>query len=119
MQWPRLIVALVVTGVAGILNGSFGPIVRHWVNIADQAARHAVGSLTGAAVTGLVGILTFGFVAFRVFHNEIDMKTLAGAAALPATVTLIPGALGTIAVTLVGIIPWALTGLLTYAFGGH
>lgn len=117
MEWPRVVVALVVTGTTGILNGSVGPYIHRWVTEADQYAGQWINQLTGAALTGLLALVVFAFTAFRVWRNRIDTRTLVAAGLVPATVTMIPGTLGTIAVTVVGVVPWLVAAVLSWSFG--
>ncbi len=117
MQWPRLVVGLVITGVAGILNTTIGPTIRDGVNTADDHLGQFIGEWTGTTVTGLIGAIVLGTVAFWVWRNQIDLRTVGVAALVPPTITLIPGALGTAATTVVGVVPWALGAVLSFAFG--
>lgn len=117
MAWPRLVVALTMTGTAGLLNGTLGPTIRDAVNSADTAIGSVLGKFTGTAITGLFGILVIGILAFRVWRNVVDMRTLAAAAFAPPTVALIPGMLGSVATTLVGVVPWGIATVFGFAFG--
>ncbi len=117
MAWPRVVVALVLTGVAGILNGSFGPAIHRAVTTADGKASQVIGQFTGTAVTGLLAIVAFAALAFWVWRDHIDTRTLAVAAVVPATVTMIPGAFGTVATAVVGFVPLVVSAVLRFAFG--
>lgn len=117
MVWPRVVAALVLTGVAGILNSTIGPAVRIGVGALDAQLGMFIGRWTGTAVMGVIGVVVFVIAAFRIVRRDIDMRTLAVTAAVPATVTLIPGMLGTIAVTVVGIVPWVAARILAFMFG--
>lgn len=117
MAWPRAVVALTLTGSAGLLSSTLGPTIRDAVGRADAAIGSILGRFTGLAVTGLLGILVVGFLALRVLRNVIDSRTIAAAAATPPVVALIPGVAGSIATTVVGIVPWLVTAVFSLAFG--
>jgi hypothetical protein len=117
MVWPRVVVALTLTGSAGILNSTVGPYVRTWVNRADAFLGQFIGQWTGTVVTGLLGLVLFTVAGFWVAQKKVDLRTLAVTAAVPPTVTLIPGTLGTVAVALVGFVPWLVAQGVAIAFG--
>lgn len=116
-QWPRLIVALVMTGSAGLLSSTIGGWAQRSVTSLDRRFSSFVGQWTGAAVTGLLSLVLLAVLGFWVWHRRIDVKTIGVAAAVPMTVTLIPGPLGTFAVAVVSVIPWALGGAVAWLFG--
>lgn len=117
MQWPRVTAALVLTGVAGILNSTIGPTVRDGINNADSYLGQFVGRWTGTAVTGIIGLVVLAVAAFWIYQGRIDIRTLGVTAAVPPTITLIPGTLGTIAVTAVGVVPWLVAGVIGWLCG--
>jgi hypothetical protein len=118
MQWPRLVVALTLTAAAGILHSTIGGYVHHGAGKVDHWAAQGIGKWTGTYITGLVGAVVLALVAFRIYHDVINGKTLALVSTVPATVTLIPGLAGTIATTVVGIVPWILSGIVSLLFFG-
>lgn len=117
MQWPRVTAALVLTGVAGILNSTVGPTARNAINTADSYLGQFIGRWTGTAVTGVIGLVVLSVAGFWIYQRRIDIRTLGVVAAVPPTITLIPGTLGTIAVTVVGIVPWMAAGIIGWLFG--
>jgi hypothetical protein len=116
-QWPRLIVALVLTGAAGLLSSSIAGWVQGSVTRLDAKASGFIGSWTGATVTGVLSLVLVACLAFWVWQGQIDMKTVGVAAAVPLTVTLIPGPLGAFAVGAVSIVPAVLGGIIAWLFG--
>jgi hypothetical protein len=104
-QWPRLIVALVLTGSAGLLSSTIGGWAQRSVTSVDHRVGSFIGQWTGAAVTGLLSLVLLAVLGFWVWHRQIDLKTIGVAAAVPMTVSLIPGPLGTFAVAAVSIDP--------------
>lgn len=116
-QWPRLIVALVITGVAGLLTSTIGSWMHASVTRLDRRASAFVGQWTGAAVSGILAVVLLGFLAFWIWHNQVDAKTIGVAAAVPVTVTLIPGPLGAFAVAAVSVVPAVLGGVVAWLFG--
>ncbi len=117
MAWPRVVVALTLTGSAGVLNSTLGPKIRQGVNRLDALAAQFIGDWTGTVITGLLGVVLFTVAAFWVWQKKIDFRTLAVVAAVPPTVTMIPGAFGTVAVTLVGLVPWLVSWAILKLFG--
>jgi hypothetical protein len=102
MQWPRVVAGLTLTSVAGLLNGTIGPVISGWVTRADQLVGSVIGRFTGVAVTGVLAVAVCAFLAFRVWQNNIDFKTLTAAGLAPATAVLIPGTVGAVFVAVVG-----------------
>jgi hypothetical protein len=116
-QWPRLIVALVMTGSAGLLSSTIGVWAQHSVSNIDGRIGSFIGQWTGATVTGLLSLILLAVLGFWVWHGRIDTKTVGVAAAVPMTVALIPGPLGTFAVAAVTIVPSVLGGVIAWLFG--
>jgi hypothetical protein len=116
-QWPRLIVALVLTGSAGLLSSSVGGWIQRSVTGVDSRIGSFIGQWTGATVTGLLSLILLAVLGFWVWHGRIDTKTVGVAAAVPMTVALIPGPLGTFAVAAVAIVPSVLGGVIAWLFG--
>lgn len=116
-QWPRLIVALVLTGSAGLVSSTVGGWAQRSITRVDGRIGSFVGQWTGAAVTGLLSVILLGVLAFWVWHGQVDTKTVGVAAAVPMTVSLIPGPLGTFAVAAVSIVPSVLGGVIAWLFG--
>lgn len=116
-QWPRLIVALVLTGSAGLMTSTVGTWAQRSVTSIDARAGSMVGQWTGATVTGLLSLVLLGFLGFWVWQGQIDTKTVATAALVPMTISLIPGAVGSLAVSVVSIVPSVLGGVVAWAFG--
>jgi hypothetical protein len=116
-HWPKLTVALVLTGATGLLNATIGSTIHRAINNADAASAKFVGGLTGVVVTGVLSATLFGYLLFRLKHKQFDKRTYTVTALVPATVTLIPGTVGTIATTVVGIVPAFVAGIVGWAFG--
>lgn len=116
-QWPRLIVALVLTGSAGLLSSTIGGWVQRSVTSVDAKASGLVGQWTGVAVTGLLSLALLGFLGFWVYRGQIDAKTVAAAAVAPAAVVLIPGAVGSVLLTLLALVPSVLGAVIAFLFG--
>lgn len=117
MQWPRVTAALVLTGSAGLLNSTIGGMIHNGVTNVDSKLGRAIGSWTGVVVTGLIGMIVIAVAGFWIYQRRIDMRTLAVTAAVPPTVTLIPGTFGTAAVTIVGLVPSMIAWAVTFMFG--
>src|SRR5689334_6324075 len=117
MHWPRVVVALVLTGMTGLLNTSVGRWLHDGATRLDTTAAHVVGRWTGVVVTGLAAIAVLAAAAFWVWHRHINMRTLGAVAAVPLTITLIPGTVGAVAIACVSIVPTVIAGLVSAAFG--
>lgn len=118
MRWPRLAVALVLTGSAGLVNGTIGGALHRAATAVDGWIGSAIGKLTGTAVTGLLALAIIASVAFWVHNKRIDNKTLAGAAMVPLVSSLVPGTAGVIVMTATGAVPAILGGLVSWLFLG-
>jgi hypothetical protein len=116
-QWPRLIVALVLTGTTGLLSSSIAGWVQGSVTKLDGKLSGFIGSWTGATVTGLLSLVLVACLAFWVWQGQIDTKTVGVAAAVPLTVSLIPGPVGAFALAAVSIVPSVLGGVIAWLFG--
>jgi hypothetical protein len=116
-QWPRLIVALVLTGSAGLLSSTIGGWAQRSVTGVDRRVGSFIGQWTGAAVTGLLSLVLLALLGFWVWRRQIDLKTIGVAAAVPMTVSLIPGPLGAVAVAAVSIVPWAVGSVIALSLG--
>lgn len=117
-KWPRIAVALTLTGVSGLVNGSFGPTLHNAVTKADHAVGQATNTLLGTAITGVIGIIIVGWWVLWVYNGKLDLGTLALSAAVPLVVNLIPGMLGTAAIYAIGIIPQVTSGLISLLYFG-
>lgn len=120
MLWPRVIVGLVLTGVAGLVNGSYGPKVNELMTKLDTMVGKALGMALdpGQPILGALGVAVVGLWIGRMVKNKIDRKTLILSGAIPVTLPVVPGAFGTLLVTLVGVVPWLVSGVIGWAFFG-
>lgn len=116
-QWPRLIVALILTGSAGLMSATIGGLLQRSVTRLDNKAGSFIGQWTGTVVTGLIAVVLLAVLAFWVWHQQIDTKTVGVAAAVPLTVSLIPGPAGAFAVGAVSIVPIVVGGVVAWLFG--
>lgn len=114
---PRLVVLLLMTGVAGMLGTPVGSWLRSVVDWANQAAANITTRWTGTAVTGLLaGVATFVLVV-RLKDSKVDNWTLFTAAVVPVAAATIPGPLGHAALTAVTAVTAAIGWTLGQAFG--
>lgn len=110
---PRLVVLLVMTGVAGLLGSQLGGWLRDGIGWADHTVGEAIGRLTGVIVLGLIAIVATYMLVMRVRARHIDNRTLGVAAVVPVAVSTIPGPAGAVAF---GVIT-AITGAVGWAIG--
>lgn len=103
---PRLTAALWVTGIAGLMNSTIGPTINRFATGIDDRLGEAVNSLVGETITGGLGFLVILPAFFWIRRNQLQAKELLVLAAIPPTVSLIPGTFGQVVTTVVGIVPW-------------
>jgi hypothetical protein len=118
MQWPLVAVALVLTGTAGVVNGTIGVTVHQAATQVDRWAGQAIGTLTGVAVTGVVALALVAALGFWIYQRRIGTGALLATAAVPVASTLIPGTAGVVIMTIVGIVPAVLGGVVSWLFFG-
>lgn len=116
---PRLVVALVITGMVGLASTPFGGWARQVVDWLSTTTNRVTGRLTGVVVVGLVAAIALYVLAIHVHRRTIDNKTLVSAAIVPLAVTSIPGPIGAAAVTLVTALSGSVAWAITSAFGWH
>lgn len=114
---PRLVVALVITGMVGLGSTTFGTWARQVVGWLNQTTDRVTGQLTGVVVVGLVASIALYVLIVHLRRNSIDTKTLVSAAIVPIAVTSIPGPIGAAAVTAVTALSGAMAWAITSAFG--
>ena len=116
-QWPRLIVALVFTGVAGIGSASFAEPMQRQITDWDRNLGQWIGEWTGDALTGVIGLVSLSVLLFWVWRQRIDLRTVGLAAVVPLTVGLIPGAFGSFMTSAVAVVPNLLGDGIAWLFG--
>ena len=116
---PRLVVALVIAGSVGIVGSPLGGWIRRAVLYLDQLAGTATGRLTGVVVTGLIGLIALYVLAVHLWHNSVDIRTLAAALIAPVAMTSVPGVVGTVGASVLGAIASAVGMAVGAAFGIH
>lgn len=116
---PRLVVALVMTGVAGIASTAAGSWLREAVGWLNTAVAGVIGRLTGAVVVGLVAAIALYVLVVHLRNRSVDNKTLVSAAIVPVAVTSIPGPIGAAAATAVSALTGTVAWAITAAFGWH
>jgi len=119
MHWPRVAVALVLTGVAGIINGTIGRPLHTWVTWTDHLVGQTIGRFTGIAIVGIIAIVVLGVFGAWIYHQKIDNATLAVTAAVPLVGPLLPGPIGTVAMFVIGIVPSLLGAGVSWLFFGR
>lgn len=116
---PRLVVLLVMTGMAGMVGTPFGRWVRSVVDWANEALANVTTRWTGTAVTGLLAAGATYFVAVRLKDNKIDEATLVVAGIVPLAVATIPGSIGhgalTVVTALTSVVAWGVGQLFSLA----
>jgi hypothetical protein len=117
MQWPRVAYALMLTGITGILNGTVGGLIHREVTNVDHMLGGFIGRFTGAAITGLASLIVLSIAGLWVYQRNDNRRTLAMVGAVPATVSLIPGAAGTVATTVVGALPALIAAVIHATLG--
>jgi hypothetical protein len=114
---PRLVVLLLMTGIAGMLGTPIGSWLRSVVDWLNQATANITTRWTGTAVTGLLaGIATFVLIV-RMKDKRVDKWTLLVAAFVPIAAATIPGPLGRAAYTAVTAVTAVMGWAISQAFG--
>lgn len=94
-RWhPRIVVALVLSGMAGLAGSGVGMWMHRTASGLDRWLGQFIGQFTGTALTGLVAIIVLTFVGIAMWKNRVSGKTLVAAAFVPVTVAMIPGMIG-------------------------
>ncbi len=119
MIWPRVVVALIITGVSGLLSGSVGPLIHRGTTALDNFVAPYIGEYTGLTITFAVAFIIIGVWGFWMYRQKIDLHTLGASALIPVSVNLIPGTAGTVAIFVVGLIPKLTAGVIGLAFFHH
>lgn len=114
---PYVIVALIVTGVSGLMNGSVGPPIQRGITRLNNATGELVGEYTGVAVTLIASMIIVGCTVLWVYNKQFDMRTFGFAGLVPIAVTFIPGPVGVFLVGLFGVVPLVVTGAVKAGFG--
>jgi hypothetical protein len=118
-RWPRVVVFLIIGGVGGLAASKVGQWARHGVAWVEHAINNLIGALFGVAVAWLIALAAVAFVAAHLYHKTINRGTLAYSAAVPLTVTLVPGAIGTLLISAAGLVTWVCGWVFYYAFHPH
>lgn len=98
---PRVVVLLLMTGVAGILGTPVGRWLRGLTDWSNRELAGVTANFTGAAVYGLVAIAATYILAVRMWRKKVTKLTLVCAAAVPVAVSTIPGPVGNAAYAVV------------------
>ena len=118
-RWPRTVVLLIIAGVGGLASTTAG----RWAHQGIAAAANAMGRLTGYlfgfVFAGIITLVAVGLVGFHLHHKTISKRTLGAAAVVPLSASLLPGAVGTILVGVVGFLVGLAGEVFFVAFHGH
>ena len=114
---PRLVVALIITGMVGLGSTAFGGWARQAVGWLNQTTDRLTGQLTGVVVVGLVAGIALYVLIVHLRRNAVDNMTLVSAAIVPIAVTSIPGPIGAAAVTAVSALSGTVAWAISAAFG--
>jgi len=116
---PRLVVALVITGMTGLASTAFGNWARQVIAWLNDTTDRLTGRLTGVVVVGLVAAIALYVLIVHVRRNSVDNKTLVSAAIVPLAVSSIPGPIGAAAATAISALAGTVAWSITSAFGWH
>lgn len=98
---PRIVVLLLMTGVAGVLGTPVGRWLRRFVDWVNQLLGNVTVRFTGAAVQGLLAAAALYILVVRMRRKKVDKVTLLAGAIVPVAVSTIPGPVGNAAYTVV------------------
>lgn len=100
-RWPRTVVILIIAGVGSLLASQAGRLAHSGILRVEGGLDHVTGALFGVVFPGIVALVLAAVVGFHLHHRNVGRGTLAAAAGLPLTASLVPGIAGTV---LVGIV---------------
>lgn len=115
-RWPRTAVLLVIAGVGSLLTTVAGHWAREGVMWTESQINRGLGQLFGVSLAWAVALIAIALVGFHLHHRTVSRSTLAYAAAVPLTVTLVPGVLGEVLSFMVGALTWGAGWLFYLAF---
>jgi len=115
---PRLIVALLITGVVGILGTPVGGWLRRAVGWVDTMTGTVTGRLTGTVVVGLVAAIALYVLVVHVgIRKKVTDKTLIAATVVPVSISTVPGPIGDVTTWVLGALTGAVGWAVSAAFG--
>jgi len=114
---PRLVVALVIAGMVGVLGTPMGNWVRQAVGYLDQVTGAVTGRLTGVVLTGLVAGIALYVVVVHLTNKSVDTKTLIAAAIVPVAVSFVPGVVGDVGAGVINAVASGMAMVVGAAFG--
>lgn len=91
---PRVVAFLVLAGSTLLLNNPIGRWLHSTTAWANDEIGRWVGDWFGVAILAIAGIVAAYMFAVHVWKRRVDEHTLLSAAALPLTVSAIPGPIG-------------------------
>lgn len=115
-RWPRIAVVLVIAGIGSILTTKAGQWARDGVMWLEGQINRGLGDLFGVTLAWVLALVAIVIVGFHLHHRTVSRSTLAYAAAVPLTVTLVPGVIGEILIAAVGALSWGAGWLFYLAF---
>jgi hypothetical protein len=116
-QLPIVIVCLVITGMAGILNTGVGGWIRTGVNWLNTGITKIAGTLGMPITLGLAAAALTFIVVAHVIQGEVEDKTLLMAGALPAVAGAIPGVVGSVITGALSLLTSVVAFPITFGFG--
>ncbi len=117
MMAPYVIVALILTGVSGLLRGSLGPPIHRGVTELNDSVGKWANPWTGIAITVIVAVIVIGCAALWIYRGQFDLRTFGATALVPVAVNLVPGPIGGFLIGLIGIVPAMVSGIVSWMFG--
>lgn len=116
-QLPIVIVCLVITGVAGILNTGVGGWIRTGVNWVNTGISKIAGTLGLPLTLGAIAAALTYIVVVHMLKDRIADKTLLMAGVLPAVAGAIPGVVGTVITGALSLLTSIVAFPITFGFG--
>lgn len=101
---PRIIALLVLGGTVGIIGTPVGGYLRQAVGYVDSLIAQFAGAYLGAAVTGLIAIAALYVFVHDMWTKTVAWDTYLSAVVLPISVATIPGFLGDLGSTAIGLL---------------
>lgn len=132
MWQPYVILCLVMTGGAGVIEGLAGGWLRDKMGDLASKAREGLNGIEGsvdsteiqsvialvsAGLLHILGVIVIGYLIFRVKEKAIDGRTLALALVAPVVVRLVPGWGGEALTWVLSVPPAIGGGVISAVFG--
>jgi hypothetical protein len=118
-HWPWVILILVLTASAGLMNTQIGAWARLGTGWLSSLLTGFTGRLGVTITLAVLAVTLIVYLAYRLKNRQIDIRTVAAVAGVPIAVGSIPGVVGGALATGLGMVVELVTWGISAAFGLH